>query len=183
MSGRIQCARELPPTRISVQPCPVGVHPVQGWHAIGVCHTAGATRRDRIAEDATDLGHHFRWLHTGTAAYDAMVAMIDGALATVDVEFYTIAPGLVTERLGEALRRAAVRGVRVRVLIDAFGSSALPRAVDRASAHDGRRRPSIQSPTAAAVVLPRPPQAARLRRADRHRRRLQRGAGVRRATE
>lgn len=55
-----------------------------------------------------------------------MVALIDGALASVDVEFYTIAPGLVTARLGEALRRAAVRGVRVRVLVDAFGSSSLP---------------------------------------------------------
>ena len=37
-----------------------------------------------------------------------------------------IAPGVVTERLGEALRRAAVRGLRVRVLVDAFGSSSLP---------------------------------------------------------
>ena len=79
-----------------------------------------------LPEDATDLGHHFRWLHTGTAAYDAMVAMIDGALGTVDVEFYTVAPGVVTERLGEALQRAAVRGLRVRVLVDAFGSSSLP---------------------------------------------------------
>jgi len=79
-----------------------------------------------LPEDATDLGHHFRWLHTGTAAYDAMVAMLDGALRTVDVEFYTIAPGVMAERLGEALRRAAVRGLQVRVLVDAFGSSSLP---------------------------------------------------------
>ncbi len=79
-----------------------------------------------LPEGATDLDHHFRWLHTGTAAYDAMVAMIDGAIKTVDVEFYTIAPGGVTERLGEALRHAAIRGLRVRVLVDAFGSSSLP---------------------------------------------------------
>lgn len=90
-----------------------------------------ATHQDQpvaaaLPEGATDLGHHFRWLHTGDAAYDAMVAMIDSGLATIDVEFYTIAPGTAAERLGEALQRAAVRGVRVRVLIDAFGSSSLP---------------------------------------------------------
>jgi cardiolipin synthase len=55
-----------------------------------------------------------------------MVTMIDGALATVDVEFYTVAPGVAAERLGDALRRAAARGLRVRVLVDALGSSALP---------------------------------------------------------
>jgi len=77
-------------------------------------------------EEATDLGHRFRWLHTGTAAYDAMTAMIEDARGSVDVEFYTVAPGSPADRLGDALQRAAGRGLRVRVLIDAFGSSALP---------------------------------------------------------
>jgi len=81
---------------------------------------------DALPDKASDLGQHFRWLHTGTAAYDAMMAMIDGAIATVDVEFYTVAPGVAAERLGDALRRAAGRGLRVRVLVDAFGSSSLP---------------------------------------------------------
>lgn len=79
-----------------------------------------------LPETATDLGHHFRWLHTGTAAYDALVEIIDAARRTVEVEFYTIAPSDAAERLGEALQRAGRRGVRVRVLIDAFGSSSLP---------------------------------------------------------
>jgi cardiolipin synthase len=73
-----------------------------------------------------DLGHRFRWLHTGDAAYDAIMAMIDGASRTVDVEFYTIASGAPADRLGAALQRATARGVRVRVLVDAFGSSSLP---------------------------------------------------------
>ena len=81
-----------------------------------------------LPEDATDLGHHFRWLHTGTAAYDAMVAVIEAAQRTVDVEFYTIALGIPADRIGEALQRAAKRGLRVRVLVDAFGSSGLPAA-------------------------------------------------------
>src|SRR5512143_3433886 len=83
-----------------------------------------------LPDESSDLGHHFRWLHTGTAAYDAMVAMIDDARQTADVEFYTIAPGNPADRLDEALKRALARGVRVRVLIDAFGSSGLPAAWD-----------------------------------------------------
>lgn len=72
------------------------------------------------------LGHSFRWLHTGSAAFAAMAALIDGAESSVDVEFYTIARCDAAERLGAALRAAAARGVRVRVLVDAFGSSTLP---------------------------------------------------------
>jgi cardiolipin synthase len=83
---------------------------------------------DALPEGATDLGHHFHWLHTGTAAYDAMVSMVDGACRTVDAEFYTVAHCTAAEHLGDALQRAAVRGVRVRVLVDALGSSSLPGA-------------------------------------------------------
>jgi len=72
------------------------------------------------------LGHRFRWLHTGGAAFAAMVEMIDAAREHVEVEFYTIARSAAADRLGAALRRAAARGLRVRVLVDAFGSSALP---------------------------------------------------------
>jgi cardiolipin synthase len=93
--------------------------------------TVKADGRDVVpGEEATDLGHRFRWLHTGTAAYAAMIEMIDDAQRTVDVEFYTVAPGAPAERLGEALQRAASRGLRIRVLIDAFGSSALPASWD-----------------------------------------------------
>ncbi len=81
-----------------------------------------------LAEETSDLGHRFRWLHTGTAAYNAMIAMIDDARRTVDVEFYTVAQGMPADRLNEALQRAVERGLRVRVLIDAFGSSSLPAA-------------------------------------------------------
>jgi cardiolipin synthase A/B len=55
-----------------------------------------------------------------------MTDMIDTAQSSVDVEFYTIARCEAADRLGAALRNAAARGVRVRVLVDAFGSSTLP---------------------------------------------------------
>ena len=83
---------------------------------------------DALAGEAIDLGQRFHWLHTGTAAYDAMIAMIEAARRSVDVEFYTVAPGAPADRLGAALQGAAARGLRVRVLIDALGSSSLPAA-------------------------------------------------------
>lgn len=79
-----------------------------------------------LPDSASDLGHRFDWLHTGTAAFSAMIALIDAATQSVDVEFYTIARSAVADRLGEALRRAAIRQLRVRVLMDAFGSNGLP---------------------------------------------------------
>lgn len=79
-----------------------------------------------LPETGADLGHRFRWLHSGTSFYAAMTELIDAARSALDVEFYTITPGEPASRLGEALQRAAARGVRVRVLADAFGSSSLP---------------------------------------------------------
>jgi phosphatidylserine/phosphatidylglycerophosphate/cardiolipin synthase-like enzyme len=60
-----------------------------------------------LPEFCEDLGHRFRWIHTGTAAFDTIVAMIDAARLCVDFEFYTVAPGAESDRIGEALRRAA----------------------------------------------------------------------------
>ncbi len=80
----------------------------------------------RLPQGCTALGHEFRWLHTGAAAFEAMVQMIDAAHRTVEVEFYTVSASEAATRLGAALMRAAARGLTVRVLVDAFGSSWLP---------------------------------------------------------
>ena len=81
---------------------------------------------DPLPEGCEELGHRFRWLHTGEAAFAAMVDMIDAAAHVVDLEFYTVARSAAADRIGAALTRAAARGLRVRVLVDAFGSSGLP---------------------------------------------------------
>ncbi len=81
-----------------------------------------------LPQSVCALGHAFTWLHTGTDAFDAMTGMIDAAVRSIDLEFYTIARGAVSTRLGDALCRAAQRHVRVRVLLDAFGSASLPDA-------------------------------------------------------
>jgi len=55
-----------------------------------------------------------------------MLAAIEAARESVCLETYIYAPDSLGERFREALVRARQRGVRVRVLIDAFGSISLP---------------------------------------------------------
>jgi len=66
-----------------------------------------------------------RLLCGGTVAYARMCERIEQARATVDLETYIYADDDVGKRFREALVRAARRGVRVRVLVDAFGSESL----------------------------------------------------------
>jgi cardiolipin synthase len=55
-----------------------------------------------------------------------MLALINGARISVRCETYIWSPDAVGARFRAALTRAATRGVRVLVLVDAVGSSALP---------------------------------------------------------
>ena len=88
--------------------------------------------------------HQARWLPDGDSAFAAMDALIDGARELVCLESYLVrcavpargaaAPAHAhadanadpAARLLAALLRACARGVRVRVLYDAFGSEGLP---------------------------------------------------------
>jgi cardiolipin synthase len=67
-------------------------------------------------------GHSFRWLHEADSAYAAMEQLVAASRTTLDVEFYIFTKGKVTARLIEAMAQASGRGVRVRVLLDAYGS-------------------------------------------------------------
>lgn len=62
----------------------------------------------------------------GTAAYACMWRLIRAATATVELESYIYQAGPVGDRFLAELTGAARRGVRVRVLVDAYGSDALP---------------------------------------------------------
>lgn len=55
-----------------------------------------------------------------------MIAAIESAIESVSFETYIFAEGSLAERIRMALTEAAQRGVRVRVLVDAFGSVELP---------------------------------------------------------
>src|SRR5262249_23148757 len=54
----------------------------------------------------------------------ALIAYIDRARRTCDLEFYIWSPGGQADDVGAAVNRAAQRGVRCRILVDAIGSKA-----------------------------------------------------------
>ncbi len=70
----------------------------------------------------------FRWLRTGDEAYAAMLEAIGQAETTVRFETYTYSPDGIGEVFRDSMVAAARRGVRVRILADAFGSNRLPAA-------------------------------------------------------
>jgi cardiolipin synthase len=67
-----------------------------------------------------------RLLVDGREAFPEMLAAIDSATETVDLETYILSDDRTGRRFQDALRRAAGRGVRVRLLYDYIGSLALP---------------------------------------------------------
>jgi cardiolipin synthase len=82
-------------------------------------------RLDRLVERGGSpivYGNRVTTIHAGHDAYDAMLDALHGACATASIEMYTWADDRVGRRFAEAAVRAARRGVKVRVLLDAFGS-------------------------------------------------------------
>lgn len=71
-------------------------------------------------------GYQARWLTTGSEAYLEMERQIDAANGSVRLECYLVRAEGPMQRLRAALLRAARRGVRVTVLVDAYGSGDLP---------------------------------------------------------
>jgi cardiolipin synthase A/B len=68
------------------------------------------------------------WFGSGHEMFPAMLTAIDRAQESVCLEAYIYAADALGERFREGLVRARQRGVRVRVLVDAFGSIGLPTA-------------------------------------------------------
>ncbi len=73
--------------------------------------------------------------------YDALVAAIDAAQASVHLEFYAFRRGIVGGRMVDALERAAERGVKVRLLYDAFGSFGVGRTLRTLKKKGGHAAP------------------------------------------
>jgi cardiolipin synthase len=69
-----------------------------------------------------DASSSFRWLRTGDEAFAAMLAAMDEACREIRLETYIFAASPLGETFRAALIRAAQRGVKVQVLVDAFGS-------------------------------------------------------------
>lgn len=85
-------------------------------------HPATDDKQSKDFPPVSAAGHVFRWLPTGTDALDAMLQHIGQAQHDIALEFYICKPGAVADRFRTALTRACLRGVRVQLLLDAFGS-------------------------------------------------------------
>jgi cardiolipin synthase len=82
---------------------------------------------EALAATGASPQNRVRLLVDGAATYRAILGAIEHALHHVHVEFYIIQPDETGRSLRERLVRAARRGVQVRLLYDAVGSSRLPR--------------------------------------------------------
>jgi cardiolipin synthase len=92
-----------------------------------------------------ECAERVRLLVDGGEAYPEMLAAIEGARRTVDLETYMIRADRAGARFRDALAGAAGRGVHVRLLYDYIGSLGLP---------DRFVRPLIQAGVAVAVYHP-----------------------------
>jgi cardiolipin synthase A/B len=71
------------------------------------------------------VGPVYHWLRTGDEGFAAMLAAIEQARTSVCLEVYIFSGGGLGRRFREALTRACRRGLRVRVVVDAWGSMTL----------------------------------------------------------
>jgi len=105
-------ARFAPPERAPLPPLPP-----EAAHLTGLIAVAEkVVRRPLVAGNAVEL------LAGGAAAYPAMREAIDAAERSVTFATYIFDPGEAGDALAGALARASSRGVKVRVLVDAFGA-------------------------------------------------------------
>ncbi len=68
-------------------------------------------------------------LQNGKAYFPAIEAALDRAVHEIYLESYIFENDTTGRRIVEALRRAALRGVKTHVLIDGFGSNSLPKTM------------------------------------------------------
>ncbi|MDQ6638156.1 MAG: cardiolipin synthase ClsB [Pseudomonadota bacterium] len=87
-----------------------------------------STAQSRRAEATRALrpGHQLVLLKGGAAFFDALVLAVDGARAEVMLETYIFEFAGAPIRVAEALERAAIRGVTVRVVVDGIGTGEIP---------------------------------------------------------
>ena len=87
--------------------------------ALDGSHTVlGSLVQKNIPGDPDLTVSGFRLLATGPYALDARIALADTAEQTLDVQYYLFSNDDTGKQLWSALRRAAMRGVRIRLLLD-----------------------------------------------------------------
>ncbi len=95
----------------------------------------------RIAADSTPPAKQglsgLRLLPGGDQAFDARLALAQQAERTLDLQYYVLTDDASGRLLLRALRDAAGRGVRVRLLLDDLHAAALDTLLAGLAAHDG----------------------------------------------
>jgi cardiolipin synthase A/B len=74
-------------------------------------------------------GNRIELLETGSEYFPALLAAIEGARREILLEVYIFEPDRTGEVIAEALKQAAARGVRVRLVVDGFGGRLFSRSV------------------------------------------------------
>jgi cardiolipin synthase C len=82
----------------------------------------GRLVQTRRAQAGARSDSAFRLIDTVELAYSSRMALIEGAQRSLDLQYYAIHADASTETLLQAIRSAAQRGVRVRILLDDFNS-------------------------------------------------------------
>ena len=72
-------------------------------------------------------GNQVSWHRDGDAAWDALVALVDSSMHTLDIALFLLRDDTRGSRFMEQLAARAEAGVRVRLLIDGIGSLLLAR--------------------------------------------------------
>ena len=71
-------------------------------------------------------GHQIRLIEGGQAYFEAIIAAVDRARSQVQMETYIFDLHGAAVAVAEALERAALRGVRVWLVVDGVGTGRLP---------------------------------------------------------
>jgi len=74
-------------------------------------------------------GNQVTLLQNGAAYFPAIEAAFDRAMHEIYLETYIFENDAIGQRIADALKRATVRGVKVYVLLDGYGSKDLPRSM------------------------------------------------------
>lgn len=82
----------------------------------------GHAVQQRAAKAGTRNDSGFALVNSAELAFTSRMALIDAAQKTLDIQYYAIHADETTDRMFDALRAAAARGVRIRILLDDFNT-------------------------------------------------------------
>ena len=85
--------------------------------------TLGRLVEAKAAKTGTRNDSGFALVGSAELAFTSRMTLIKAAEKTLDIQYYAIFADDTTDRLFEALREAANRGVRIRILLDDFNTS------------------------------------------------------------